>query len=321
MIREIPVRATAQEDIGAIFTGSYSKLDLFQSCHYKYKLKYLDKNFDDSKAIQLNLGSICHKVMELKAQRLLDKQNVDYVYLSKILSEGYNESDSEKIWGVEKIKNWYFEDWYLKDNKSGMTYDQKIHLFCTEVLPVEMEDDEWTVIGCEVPFDFVYKEKIRLHGFIDRIDRNQNNEIRVVDYKTSKAAYAETKLATPLQMFIYGLACYQMYQQFPAEYLYSFILINERQTACTKGYVDRGLKKLDKILETIESCEATGVYSPSPSPLCFYCNYCRNNPKAEASLKCLCDYYSLWTPDNKVFSVNKPFNALTLTQPVRKLIF
>lgn len=315
------IRPVEETDRNTLPSASYSKIDLFLQCNHRYKLKYVDRNFDDSKAIALNVGSICHKVLELKGRAKMAGEKIDYQMLKRILYDGCEEETakgSEKIWGVDKIKTWFFEDWNTPDNKSGMTYDEKMKLFLDKVVPGEMEDEEWKVIGCEVPFEFVYDDRVIIHGFIDRVDRNTNEEIRVVDYKTSKAVYDATKLITPLQMAIYGMACELLYGQVPIEYMYRFILIDQEQYGCSLGYEKRAVKKLDKTFDSIQQCKETKEYVPSPSPLCYWCSFSQNNPSAEFKGKC--PYYSLWTPDNKSFSVNQTYDPLRTTV-TRKLIF
>lgn len=77
------------------------------------------------------------------------------------------------------------------------------------------------------------------HGFIDRIDTKKNSDgslaYRVVDYKTSKAKIYEKSMPTAMQMFIYGYAVLNEFDVLPEEYLYRFILIDEYQSALTKG--------------------------------------------------------------------------------------
>lgn len=316
---DIPVRPVVDADRGKLLTASYSKIEVFLNCKHRYEIKYIDKNFEDSKTIPLNLGSICHKVLELKGLALLGNEAVNYDYLKKVLYEGCKEKEKD-VWGVNKIAQWFFEDWSIPDNKSNMNYDQKLELFWEEVVPDEMSaNDGWKVAGCEVPFEFVYDERVIIHGFIDRIDQKEDGGIRVVDYKTSKASYDKSKMATPLQMIIYGLACYVIFGRLPEEYMYRFVLIDETQMACTKGYLKRGIDKLNKTFDAMAKCEEIGLYPPTPGPLCYYCSFCRNNPRSEQRLNDLCEYYSLWTPENKTFSTNKPFNVLEPRQ--RNLIF
>jgi len=67
------------------------------------------------------------------------------------------------------------------------------------------------------------------------------------------------------------------------------------------------LKKLNKILDSIFEVEKSGLYAPKATPLCHWCDYSITNPNAPFYSQDLCNYYSLWTPDNKTFKVNRKF--------------
>jgi RecB family exonuclease len=208
-----------------------------------------------------------------------------------------------------------------------MSYDDKLKKF-DEVLHTEMEDDNWKPIYFELPFEFVWRDKYIVSGFIDRVDE-KDGEYRVVDYKSSKKVFDSKKLPTAQQMCIYGVAILNMFGKLPKEYKYRFTLINEEQYALTKNWETRLIKKLDKIFDSIAESDNSEIYKPSPSPLCYYCPYCINNPNAKEYSR-ECEYYSLWKPDNKTFEVNRQFNVDDLKNNVnytklnskeRKLIF
>lgn len=300
---------------------SHSKLEVYENCKARYDLQYNQKKRSNDTSLALEMGTICHRVLEEKGNRITKRLPVDYERLNDILEEGFEETDEESaIRGIRELKRVYFEEWYKADNASGMNYDEKLIKF-NGVLHSEMEDDDWTPMYFELPFEFVWDNKYIIHGFIDRIDK-KGEEYRVVDYKTSKKIFDKKKIPTAQQMAIYGCAILAMFNKLPSEYLYRFILINESQKALTLGWEKRFIKKLDKVFAAIEESDATQIYKPSPSQLCFYCNYCCNNPNAK-EFKNECEYYSLWTPDNKVFSVNKEFdpNKKEIKEEKRKLIF
>lgn len=213
--------------------------------------------------------------------------------------------ESESIPSLDELKHQFFEDWIAEDPKSGLTYDDKVKIFFDH-LGDEEHDPEWTTIGAEVPFEFEVRPGTSIRGFIDKVQENREGKLRIVDYKTSKAVYDSKKLATPLQLYIYHLACAQLYPDREiAEYMYDFVLLGETRLGGSKGWLPRASAKLVKLLDGIEECERTGIWKPSSSPLCYWCPYCANNPSAPAAMKALCPYFSLWTPtDRKNFSVN-----------------
>ena len=220
-------------------------------------------------------------------------------------SSGKGKPDSEPILSLDELKRRYFDEWYTPDPKSGLTYDQKIAIFFDRIQDEE-NDTDWRTIGAEVPFDFEFRPGVYIRGFIDKVQQNSSGKLRIVDYKTSKAVYDSKKLTTPLQLFIYHLACAQLYPGHEiAEYMYDFVLLGETRLGGSKGWLTRASAKLVKLLDAIEECEQTGIWKPSSSPLCYWCPYCANNPNAQRQHRDRCPYYSLWTPsDRKNFSVN-----------------
>lgn len=302
---------------------SYSKMEVFKNCPLQYRYKYIEKKYSQDTSIALELGSLCHYVLEQKGKMIVSGEKVDYEKLNNILMNGVTETDEktkEELLGVNQLKRKYFEVWHEADNASGASYEEKIKLF-DKVLHEEMEDTDWKPTYFEKSFEFVWDNKVILKGFIDRID-TKDGQYRTVDYKTSKKVYEQSKLSTSLQFGVYALAILNEFGVLPIESEYRFILIDDKQYALTKGWENRLIKAMDKVFGDIEASEKKSVFVPKPSPLCHWCNFCQTNPEATI-YKNECEYFSKWTPTQKTFEVNKKWNALENinTAPKRKLVF
>ena len=302
---------------------SYSKMEVFKNCPLQYRYKYIEKKYTQDTSIALELGSLCHYVLEQKGKMIVSGETVDYEELNDILMNGVTETDEktkEELLGINQLKRKYFEVWHEADNASGASYDEKIKLF-DKVLHNEMEETDWKPTYFEKPFEFVWDNKVILKGFIDRID-TKDGQYRTVDYKTSKKIYEQSKLATSLQFGVYALAILNEFGVLPIESEYRFILIDDKQYALTKGWENRLIKAMDKVFGDIEASEKKSVFVPKPSPLCHWCNFCQTNPEATI-YRNECEYFSKWTPTQKTFEVNKKWNALENinTAPKRKLVF
>lgn len=295
------IRKVTKEDKKKLPTFSYSKMEVFKTCPFQYDKKYNGKMRTNDTSIALELGSLCHYVLEMKGKMLQDE--VDYDFLKNIEIYG-----ADGLLGTKELKKKYWEEWYAKDNASGMNYDQKMKIF-DDIVHTEMETDNWTPFLFEHSFEFVWNNRCIIHGFIDRVDK-RGNDFKVIDYKTSKKVYDQSKLSTSLQFGIYCLAILNEFGALPVESMYRFILIDEHQYALTRGWEKRLIKAIEKILDSIDLMEKEGVWNPKPCPLCHWCNFSATNPNA-TTYKHECDYYSLWTPTNKTFKTNKIFNADT----------
>ena len=297
---------------------------MFKNCEYQFYQKYEQGNYIFAPSLATELGSILHKGLELKGRYIINKQKVDYDEIKRVVMDGAEEvtdKGTEKLIGVKEIKRKYFEEWNRVDEKSGMTYEQKLDIYFNKVLPTRMEDEEWEVIGVEIPFKFVYDGRVIIHGFIDRIDRNRRTgEYRVVDYKSSKKVFIDKEIKTPLQMVVYDLACLYLYGALPTKHEYDFICLNKKQTeeqgVCSQGYLKRGVKKINSLLDAVEKKIFEDDFVPSPSPLCHWCDFCKHSVGGNSYSKSLCEYYSLWTPENKTYAVNKKFGEVVKNQRI-----
>lgn len=302
------IRAVTDED-KALPVFSHAKLDTYKSCPMKYKFKYVEQKYTDDTTLALELGSLLHYVLEQKGKMIRDGAAVRYDKLQDLLLNGAADPRAKTqlpLAGISELKRRYQDEWYKPDNASGMNYEQKLSVFDT-VLRTEMDNSEWRPLLFEHEFQFVWDNRVIIKGYIDRIDR-RGSEYRVVDYKTSKNVFDKKDLAVSLQTGIYALAVLNEFGVLPAESIYRFILLDKEQMSLSEGWTERLIKNLDNLFDSIDADSQKNIFAPKPVPLCYWCSYCKQNPKA-AQYKNECEYYSKWTPANKTDEVNKAWNA------------
>lgn len=330
------IRPVTENDKG-LPMFSYSGLSMLKQCPYQFDLKYNQNKRSTETTLALSLGTLLHYILEQKGKMLKANKAIDYDLLYQILENGTTQTDEktqENILGLTELKKMYWESWAAPDSE-GRTYDEKIKLF-DKVLKTEMEIGHWKPYLFEHPFEFVYDNKVILHGFIDRVDKqviiddDDNLEVyRVVDYKTNKKPYDSKELATSLQFGIYALAILNEFKEVPREYQYRLILLDKEQNALTLGWQSRLITALDGLINDLDERKANDEWTPKPTPLCHWCNYCATNDSAK-EYKYECPYYSLWTPNNKTYDVFKKYegkkDGVNITtkstgQTPRKVIF
>ncbi len=308
------IRNTTEEDKKILPMYSYSGLSMFKHCPYQFNLKYNEDKRADESTLALQLGTLLHYVLEQKGKMIQNKAEINYDILWDIMQNGIddsyrsddNEKPQEKIKGLDDLKKEYWETWGVPDSE-GRTYSEKMVVF-DKILSEEMERDDWKPVLFEHPFEFVYDNKIILHGFIDRVDINPKNGVyRVVDYKTNKKPFPDKELPTALQFGIYALAILNEFGVTPVEFQYRLILLDKDQYALSNGWEKRIITAMDGLVNDLDARKASGEWTPKPTPLCHWCSYCSTNPDAR-EYKNECPYYSLWTPNNKTYEVNVKYD-------------
>lgn len=309
------VRSVTEEDRKKLPTYSHSKLEVYENCPYRYGLQYEQGKRSDETTLALELGTVCHKVYETASQ-LWRQETVNYNEINyddlKFLLE-YGDTD-EKISGIKDLSKKYFEEWYEPDSE-GHTYSWKMGQF-DKGLHEYIEGfnyNGWIPFKEEYDFEFVFNNRAIIHGFIDAILINAEGDLKCIDFKTSKKIFPDNKIPTSQQFSIYCMGMLNDFGKLPVQCDYKFILLNQEQNALTTGFAKRIVKKLNSVLDNIDKNSKSEVWIPSPTPLCFWCSYSSTNPKA-VQYKNECEYYSLWTPTEKKWDVNKRFNALDLTK-------
>ena len=315
------VRPVTEEDRNKLPTYSHSKLEVYENCPYRYGLQYEQGKRSDETTLALELGTVCHKVYETASQ-MWKKGIINYNDLKFLLE--YGDTD-EKISGIKDLSKKYFEEWYEPDSE-GHTYGWKMGQFDKGLHGYinSFNYNEWIPFKEEYDFEFVFNNRAIIHGFIDAILINTEGDLKCIDFKTSKKIFPDSKIPTSQQFSIYCMGMLNNFGKLPVQCDYKFILLNQEQNALTTGFAKRIVKKLNTVLDNIDKNKKSGIYIPSPCPLCWYCPYNKNNPK-NIDFKNECKYYSLWSPHEKRWDVNEHWNILNNNNnnnnKERKLIF
>jgi len=292
---------------------SYSRLETMSNCPFSYYLKYVQGEYLFSPTIHTVFGSLIHKILEDEANAIKRGELIDYDALeeefTKTSKVSANAKDKDKLIAIDEIAKMFPEEWNSTDSKSGKSFKEKAQDFITDGLyrlPKYMEEHpELEIVGCEIPFTFQYKD-YTFTGYIDRLFREKGtNRFIIHDIKTKDTLFTDT--ATCLQFVIYTLALIDKYgEDITVECFYDLPVIDTFQPVCTKGYLERGKKKLDKLFAAIENKE----FSPHPTPLCYWCPYRFNGATKNEFCKELCCYFSLWTPDDKNFKTKMEWKGM-----------
>lgn len=216
-----------------------------------------------------------------------------------------DEFDTEGgIFGINILKQKYKNEFYQTDEQGKSYYTKTLDYLNYGIYRLEnylKKHPELEVFDMEKFFSIEYKGHI-LSGFIDRIFYNKNNDTYIIeDIKTKGKPFRDEDLITPLQFVIYTVALANALEinENQISCCYDLPFCDLKQPAGTPGFIKRGHNKLNKIFGGIDNND----YTPRPSPLCHWCQYCLTNPDQPEEGKGLCPYASLWTKENRTHQV------------------
>lgn len=236
---------------------SVSKVKTFAQCRRRYYYQYVLK-LPTSKNQYNALGSMVHLLLEKMFKKwIASKYTTPLPFLLREAWFESQESDEAK----EAIK------FGVMDAAKGYAKQYCIHYSEKEISrPVECEPK--FVLPIQIGPGF----RIKITGFIDRIDKLGPRKYAIYDYKTNK----NSKYLDDFQLGIYVAACLAgPYAGCFFEAAYILLkLNNEKKYAIDINDCYR--KQVDKMVDyaiKIEEAETRQIFPPTPGPLCDFCDF------------------------------------------------
>lgn len=266
---------------------SYSKISTYKQCKFKFKLKYLDKNFLYSANIATDFGSLVHTTEEQIALAIQKGLPIDYIRLK-----------NNFIIEARKLSLKYPTE-YFKQDKSGKTYQEKVYLYLDSAIyrleKFMLENPNLKIIGIEQHFEFDYDGVHSFNGSIDRAFLDtMTDEILIQDIKTWSVQAQNSELKAPLQFAVYMMAANNLWN-IPLNKIrceYDLPLCNQVQPALSATVVEDSKPELDKLFNGIHKND----FKPTITALCHWCEYnpLTNPGILETKPEAVCPYFSTW---------------------------
>jgi len=225
------------------FKISYSRVNAYLFCPYKYKLVYLD-NFRIPVNVDITFGRIIHKTLE----RFHSEEKPSYDMLFECYDNAWKNDgfvDPQQIFEYYKRGQQMLENYYGSFRNSN-----------TEVLYVEKTFD--TNIG-----------KYKFVGIIDRIDKYPDGTYEVMDYKTHVKVWRPERVNKDLQLSFYAYACKNVFGFNPDKI--SIYFLSENKKIYIKKSQNEICDAIDIAIKTSENITAEN-FDPDISK-CQICDF------------------------------------------------
>ncbi|HPH95899.1 MAG TPA: PD-(D/E)XK nuclease family protein [Anaerolineaceae bacterium] len=197
------------EKYGPAHTWSPSRLESYRVCPFQFYVTTalaLEPRMQPQLGLDAaQLGSLLHKILEDTFKFAANPSDLNSVLSSLATAASQQFARAPKAYGFRPSPLWDYEQ-------------KQLVAKLEQTVAALVADQKWTPIRYEQAFgihgtpslmiDLDDGERIFVHGIIDRVDRDRNGDLRVLDYKTG-SSHMENKYLTEgrrLQLPIYALA-------------------------------------------------------------------------------------------------------------------
>jgi len=232
---------------------SASKIEAYKQCGLKFRLKYMDNVPEGKSQPVMEFGSIIHKVLE------------DY----------HKEGSEHTLENILKLLDTYWnKDVFeyttreIEFKEQGKEILENYYHFTASNTP--------NVVGTENKFSFLIKDlQVTISGKIDRIDRDENGNLSVIDYKTGGSKSQKAKSSLQLALYTEAIKenTVENISGNPGSAKLHW-LRDEENPIDEYTFKDEDLvKQMDGVAKAAEGIRK-GLFEPKPSDfVCQMCDY------------------------------------------------
>lgn len=163
---------------------SYSRLSRFEQCPLSFKLQYIDKRASEP-GMPLRFGKVVHAALERLVREVIEQERTAPL-------------DEERAVAL-------FADAWAADGLTGLHEFGEGVAMVRAFVRAQGVVDHRDVLAVEKEFHLP-AGRFTVLGFIDRVDRIDDETIEIVDYKTNRQLFTREEVDTSLQMSLYELA-------------------------------------------------------------------------------------------------------------------
>jgi putative RecB family exonuclease len=244
-------------------TYSHSRVSTYETCPYKYKLQYIDKEKPEiSNTIEAFMGDMVHQSLEDLYKKKKFKKRIAKASLIKFYRELWKKNYSEDILIAKAETEGLTSENYRKMGEKFLSdYYDRMHPF-----------EEMTILGLETQDRMTLPDGNQWHIRIDKLGCDNEGNYFVCDYKTNARMKDQEEADSDRQLAMYSIWVKDKFKDVKAVKLVWHMLAFNKDAISER--TGEQLEKLqNEIVEKIKEIENAKEFPTNVTALCNYCGF------------------------------------------------
>jgi putative RecB family exonuclease len=242
-------------------TYSFSRVTTFEQCARRFRYRYLDGVKEAFSGVEAFMGQRVHEVIEW----LFNERDAGRSHSAEVAVKRYcDEWDREIVSGSRVVR-------VIKRGIEMETYRSNGARMLARFHAERFLRDRLVTIENEKHFKIRIGDKFGFQGFIDRLARNEDGLVHIIDYKTGRQPRKSFGGKEADQLSAYALALFLETDEAELELVLEFLRTGDRLHQRVSR--DEAAAVEADLVERIAAAEASTVFPPTPGILCDWCGY------------------------------------------------
>jgi putative RecB family exonuclease len=234
---------------------SFSGISTFKSCPRAFKYRYIEEIPEAFSSIEAHMGASVHAAIEWTYKQRQENHEPNHTESMDQYKETFwNSGVLEK---TRIVKAGFTTDDYFQQGKKFISF------YMNSIFP----QDTSTTLYLEHKFEITLAEGIKYKGVIDRIARDENRFLRIIDYKTGRAVPPLANFQLP------SYALYVFENNIDNEVQLSIEDLREQRSMTVTFSRQQARQVRVGLLQDIREILETSEFNANPSILCRWCGY------------------------------------------------
>lgn len=240
---------------------SFSRISTFEHCARKYRYRYLDQIREAFDSIEAFMGRQVHETVEWLFSRAGHEDRPTAAQTLSRYCEHWDARIAAAPRAVRVVKRDETAEMY---RRTGAEILNRFHR-------ERYVSDTRETLANEKHFEVVIDGRFRFQGYIDRLARDAEGRLYVIDYKTGRRAPDRFEGKEADQLEAYALAVFAEADVDELDLVLEFLRAGKVLTRRVRR--TEIVQVETRLAEKIATVGEATVFPPSPGALCDWCGY------------------------------------------------